>query len=146
MIMYDNYPGAEMDNTIATPRSTFSVLSILRIYVGLSLLQHGTGKILGFPVVPNFANIQLSSLAGVGGMIELIGGILFTVGLFTRPVAFILCGFTAVAYFMVHAARGFYPVLNGGELAAVYCFVFLYFVFAGAGPWSLDALRKGKAA
>jgi putative oxidoreductase len=146
MIMYDNYPGAEMDNTIATPRSTFSVLSILRIYVGLSLLQHGTGKILGFPVVPNFANIQLSSLAGVGGMIELIGGILFTVGLFTRPVAFILCGFTAVAYFMVHAARGFYPVLNGGELAAVYCFVFLYFAFAGAGPWSLDALRKGKAA
>ena len=112
-----------MDNAITSPRVAFSVLSILRIYVGLSLLQHGTGKILGFPVVPNFANIQLSSLAGAGGMIELIGGILFTVGLFTRPVAFILCGFTAVAYFMVHAARGFYPVLNGGELAAVYCFV-----------------------
>ena len=133
-----------MDNILSSPRVTFSVLSILRIYVGLSLLQHGTGKILGFPVVPNFANVQLSSLAGVGGMIELIGGLLFTIGLFTRPVAFILCGFTAVAYFMVHAARGFYPVLNGGELAAVYCFVFLYFVFAGAGPWSLDALRKGK--
>jgi putative oxidoreductase len=134
-----------MDNTIATPRAAFSVLSILRIYVGLSLLQHGTGKILGVPVVPNFATVQLSSLAGVGGMIELIGGILFTIGLFTRPVAFILCGFTAVAYFMVHAGRSFYPVLNGGELAAVYCFVFLYFVFAGAGPWSLDALRRGKA-
>src|SRR5215469_5996264 len=135
-----------MDQLLASPRVSASVLSILRIYTGLSLLQHGTGKILGFPVVPSFANIQLSSLAGVGGMIELIGGILFTIGLFTRPVAFILCGFTAVAYFMVHAARGFYPVLNGGELAAVYCFVFLYFVFAGAGPWSLDALRKGKAA
>jgi putative oxidoreductase len=134
-----------MDNVLSSPRVTVSVLSILRIYVGLSLLQHGTGKILGFPVVPNFANVQLSSLAGVGGMIELVGGLLFTIGLFTRPVAFILCGFTAVAYFMVHAARGFYPVLNGGELAAVYCFVFLYFVFAGAGPWSLDALRKGKA-
>jgi putative oxidoreductase len=122
------------------------VLSILRVYVGLSLLQHGTGKILGFPVVPNFANIHLSSLAGVGGMIELVGGLLFTIGLFTRPVAFILCGFTAVAYFMVHAPRGFYPVLNGGELAAVYCFVFLYVIFAGAGPWSLDALRKGRTA
>ena len=135
-----------MDNIITSPRTAFSVLSIVRIYVGLSLLQHGTGKILGFPVVPSFANVQLSSLAGVGGLIELIGGILFLVGLFTRPVAFILCGFTAVAYFMVHAPKGFYPVLNGGELAAVYCFVFLYFVFAGAGPWSLDALRKGNAA
>ena len=134
-----------MDNVLSSPRVTFSVLSTLRIYVGLSLLQHGTGKILGFPVVPNFANVQLSSLAGVGGMIELVGGFLFAIGLFTRPVAFILCGFTAVAYFMVHAGRGFYPVLNGGELAAVYCFVFLYFVFAGAGRWSLDALRRGKA-
>ena len=135
-----------MENAITSPRVTSSVLSILRIYVGLSLLQHGTGKILGFPVVPNFAHVELASLAGVGGLIELIGGILFTIGLFTRPVAFILCGFTAVAYFMVHAGRSFYPVLNGGELAAVYCFVFLYFMFAGAGPWSLDALRKGKAA
>ena len=135
-----------MDNIITSPRTAFSVLSIVRIYVGLSLLQHGTGKILGFPVVPSFANVQLSSLAGVGGMIELIGGFLFLIGLFTRPVAFILCGFTAVAYFMVHAPRGFYPVLNGGELAAVYCFVFLYFVFAGAGPWSVDAMRKGNAA
>jgi putative oxidoreductase len=145
MIIDHNYRGHPMDNAITSPRFTLSVLSILRIYVGLSLLQHGTGKILGFPVVPSFANVQLSSLAGVGGMIELVGGFLFTIGLFTRPVAFILCGFTAVAYFMVHAGRGFYPVLNGGELAAVYCFVFLYFVFAGAGPWSLDALRKGKA-
>jgi putative oxidoreductase len=135
-----------MDNVLTSPRTAFSVLSILRIYTGLSLLQHGTGKILGFPVVTNFAHVELNSLAGVGGMIELVGGLLFTVGLFTRPVAFILCGFTAVAYFMVHAGRSFYPVLNGGELAAVYCFVFLYFVFAGAGPWSLDALRKGKTA
>jgi putative oxidoreductase len=134
-----------MDNALASPRLTLSVLSILRIYVGLSLLQHGTGKILGFPVVPSFANVQLSSLAGAGGLIELIGGTLFVLGLFTRPVAFILCGFTAVAYFMVHAGRSFYPVLNGGELAAVYCFVFLYFVFAGAGPWSLDALRRGQS-
>ena len=134
-----------MDNVLASPRATLSVLSILRIFAGLSLLQHGTGKILGFPVVPNFASVQLLSLAGIGGMIELVGGILFTIGLFTRQVAFILSGFTAVAYFMVHAGRNFYPVSNGGELAALYCFVFLYFVFAGAGPWSLDALRNNKA-
>jgi len=134
-----------MDQLLASPRLSSRVLSILRIYVGLSLLQHGTGKILGFPVVPSFAHVQINSLAGVGGLIELIGGALFILGLFTRPVAFILCGFTAVAYFMVHAPRNFYPVLNGGELAAVYCFVFLYFVFAGAGTWSLDALRNRKS-
>ena len=135
-----------MDNVLATPRASLSVLSILRIFTGLSLLEHGTGKILGFPVVANFANVQLTSLTGIGGMIELVGGILFTIGLFTRQVAFILSGFTAVAYFMVHAGKSFYPVLNGGELAALYCFVFLYFVFAGAGPWSIDALRESKAA
>jgi putative oxidoreductase len=126
-----------------TPRA-LSVLSILRIFTGLALLQHGTGKILGFPFVPSFANVQIGSLAGMGGMIELTGGILFTIGLFTRPVAFILSGFTAAAYFMAHAHKGFYPVLNGGELAALYCFVFLYFAFAGAGPWSLDAMRERK--
>lgn len=135
-----------MDSILSAPRVSLGVLSILRIYTGLSLLQHGTGKILGFPAVPAFANVQIDTLASAGGGIELIGGILFTIGLFTRPVAFILAGFTAVAYFMVHAGRNFYPVLNGGELAAVYCFVFLYFVFAGAGAWSLDALREGKTA
>jgi putative oxidoreductase len=142
--MLYNYLGTTMENLL-TPRVTLSVLSILRIYTGLSLLQHGTGKILGFPAVPAFANVQISSLAGVGGLIELVGGILLTIGLFTRPTAFILSGFTAVAYFMVHAGRSFYPVLNGGELAAVYCFVFLYFIFAGPGPWSLDALMNRKA-
>jgi putative oxidoreductase len=123
---------------------TLSVLSILRVFTGLALLQHGTGKILGFPAVPNFANVQVGSLAGAAGLIELIGGILFTIGLFTRPVAFLLSGFTAAAYFMAHAGKGFYPILNGGELAALYCFVFLYFAFAGAGPWSADALTGRK--
>jgi putative oxidoreductase len=130
-------------SAVWAPRALW-VLSILRIFTGLDLLQHGTGKILGFPVVASFADVQIGSLRGVGGLIELIGGILFTIGLFTRPVAFILSGFTAVAYFMAHASKGFFPVLNGGELAALYCFIFLYFVFAGAGPWSLDAMRERK--
>jgi putative oxidoreductase len=126
-------------STVWAPRA-LGILSVLRIFTGLNLLQHGTAKILGFPDIPMFANVQIGSLVGVAGLIELIGGILFTIGLFTRPVAFILSGFTAAAYFMAHATKGFYPVLNGGELAALYCFVFLYFVFAGAGPWSADAL------
>jgi putative oxidoreductase len=130
-------------STVWSPPA-LSFLCVLRIFTGLDLLQHGTGKILGFPVVPTFANVQINSLAGVGGLIELIGGILFTIGLFTRPVAFILSGFTAAAYFMAHAGRGFYPILNGGELAALFCFVFLFFAFAGAGPWSLDAQIKRK--
>ncbi len=120
---------------------TLRVLSVLRIFTGLDLLQHGTAKILGFPEAARFASVQINSLGGVGGLIELIGGILFAIGLLTRPTAFILAGFTAVAYFMAHAGKGFYPILNGGELAALFCFVFLYFVFAGAGPWSLDAIR-----
>jgi putative oxidoreductase len=130
-------------STAWAPR-VINVLSILRIFTGLELLQHGTGKILGFPAVPTFANVQIDSLAGVGGLIELIGAALFTIGLFTRPVAFLLSGFTAAAYFMAHAGKGFYPVVNGGELAALFCFVFLYFAFAGAGPWSADALIRRK--
>ncbi|HKO70756.1 MAG TPA: DoxX family protein [Bradyrhizobium sp.] len=127
--------------TVWAPRA-LGVLSVLRIFTGLDLLQHGTGKILGFPIVPMFANVQINSLAGVGGLIELIGGFLFMIGLFTRPVAFILSGFTAAAYFIAHAGKGFYPVLNGGELAALFCFVFLYFAVAGGGVWSADALIK----
>ncbi len=118
------------------------IRSVLRIIAGLEVMQHGTGKILGFPVVPNFANVTIGSLMGVGGLIELICGALFVIGLFTRPAAFILSGFTAVAYFMVHAPKSFFPVLNGGELTVLYCFVFFYVVFAGPGPWSADALRK----
>jgi putative oxidoreductase len=129
-----------MNETLAAwaPR----VLSVLRIYAGVLLLAHGTAKILGFPVVPNFANVQLNSLVGASGLIELIGGALFTVGLFTRPVAFILSGFAAVAYFMVSAPKGFHPILNNGEVASLFSFVFLYFVFSGPGPWSLDAMMK----
>src|SRR5258707_2276858 len=95
-------------------------LSVLRIYTGLLLLEHGTAKILGFPAVSSFANVQINSLTGASGIIELIGGALFTVGLFTRPVAFILSGFSAVAYFLASAPKGFYPFLNTGELALLF--------------------------
>jgi putative oxidoreductase len=132
-----------MNETLAAwaPR----VLSVLRIFIGLELLEHGTAKLLGFPAVPAFANIQINSLFGAAGVIELIGGALLTIGLFTRPVAFILSGFAAVGYFQVHAAsKGFYPALNGGEFVSLVCFVTLYLACAGAGPWSLDAMMKRK--
>ena len=119
-------------------------LSVLRIYTGLLLLEHGTAKILGFPAVPSFANVHVGSLTGASGLIELVGGVVFTIGLFTRPVAFILSGFAAAAYFIVSAPRGFYPILNNGELASLFSFVFIYFVFAGPGAWSLDAAMQRK--
>lgn len=118
------------------------LLSVLRFMSGLLLLQHGTAKLFALPPIPMFANLSLSSLPGIAGFFELIGGILLILGLFTRPTAFILSGMTAVAYFVAHAPKGFYPILNGGELAALYCFVFLYLAAAGAGPWSVDAARR----
>ena len=117
------------------------LLSILRIMAGLLLLQHGTAKLLKFPVVQSMANLNLTSLPGIAGFLELVGGVLLILGLFTRPVAFILSGMTAVAYFVAHSPRGFFPILNGGELAVLYCFAFLYLAAAGPGPWSLDAQR-----
>jgi putative oxidoreductase len=119
------------------------LLSVLRIMAGLLLMQHGTAKHLKFPFVQNMANLPSMSLPGIAGILELVGGVLLVIGLFTRTTAFILSGMTAVAYFIAHAPRGFYPILNGGELAALYCFAFLYLAAAGPGPWSLDAaLRK----
>jgi putative oxidoreductase len=113
-------------------------LSVLRIMTGLLFLEHGTQKLLGFPPSDHSAPALLS-LIGVQGVLELIGGFLILIGLFTRPVAFILAGDMAVAYFMAHSPKSFFPTLNGGQLAILFCFVFLYFVFAGAGPWSADA-------
>jgi putative oxidoreductase len=120
--------------------SSFSsyVLSIVRIIVGLLFLEHGTAKYLGFPGVQRIP--EMLSMSGVGGLLELIGGALIVAGLLTRPVAFQLCGEMAVAYFYAHFPRNFFPVINGGDAAILYCFMFLYLVFAGAGPWSLDAL------
>ncbi len=121
------------------------LLSVLRIMSGLLILQHGTAKLLKFPVVSGMANVPLSSMGGIAGIFELVGGILLVIGLFTRPAAFILSGMTAVAYFMAHAPKAFYPILNGGELAVLYCFTFLYLAAAGGGPWSIDAIvrRRG---
>jgi putative oxidoreductase len=123
-------------------------LSVLRIMVGLLFLEHGTQKIFNFPPRPQAPPFELFTLApGLAGVLELVGGILIVLGLFTRPVAFILSGEMAVAYFMSHAPRGFFPISmggNGGELAIIYCFVFLYFFFVGAGVWSLDNLRSSQ--
>ena len=118
------------------------LLSVLRIMTGLLLLQHGLGKIFKFPVVPAFAKLDLSSMPGIAGFLELIGGVLLVVGLFSRTAAFILSGMCAVGYFLAHAPRGFYPILNGGELIVLYAFVLLYLASAGPGPWSIDAARK----
>ncbi len=119
------------------------ILSLLRIAAALLLLQHGTTKVLGFPAT-QMTGVSLTSMPGIAGIIELVGGALLLIGLFSRPTAFILSGMTAVAYFLVHAPQNFFPILNGGELAALYCFVFFYLTFAGPGPWSVDAMRGGE--
>ena len=121
------------------------VLSIFRIILGLLFLEHGTSKYLSLPVSPT-TGVSLLSLSGINGVIELVGGVLIVLGLFTRPVAFILSGNMAVAYFIAHAPRGFFPLLNGGELAIIYCFAFLYLAAAGGGEWSIDNLRAGSEA
>lgn len=117
------------------------LLSVLRIMSGLLFLQHGTAKVLGFPVVEGVPPPGLS-LPGLSGPLELVLGGLLVLGLLTRPAAFLAAGFCAVGYWMVHGAQGFYPILNGGELIALYCFVFLYIAAAGPGPWAADAAMK----
>ncbi len=119
-----------------------TALSLLRIITGLLIIQHGMGKILGFPVVAMYATVKPLSLIGAAGFIELIGGALLIIGLCTRPVAFILSGMMAFAYFIGHFPKGFHPLINGGTLAALYCFACLYLATAGAGPWSVDASMK----
>ena len=130
-----------MDRTKLIAEWTPRMLSILRIVAALLFLEHGTQKLLGFPPGPNPAP-ALFTLIWVQGVIELVGGVLLAIGLFTRPVAFILAGDMAVAYFMAHAPRSFYPLLNGGDLAITYCFIFLYLAVAGGGIWSLDTARR----
>ena len=116
------------------------LLSVLRIVTAFLFIQHGSMKLLGFPPSEAFAGVKLFSLIGFAGVLELFGGLMVLFGLFTRPVAFILSGEMAFAYFMAHAPHGLYPILNHGELAVLYCFVFLYLAVAGGGVWSVDQI------
>lgn len=114
-----------------------NLLAMLRIVAGLGFLHHGTSKFFNLPPFP----MPLNSLLTVAGVLELAGGALIVLGFMTRPVAFILAGMSAVAYFMVHAPKSLYPSVSGGEPAMLYCFIFLYLAAAGAGAWSVDAMR-----
>lgn len=119
------------------------LLSLVRIVAASGFITHGTQKLFGIPTVDPRAAVELMSRAGLAGVIEVVGGALLLVGLFTRPVAFLCSGQMAAAYFLAHAPRNAWPILNGGELASVYCFLFLYFVAAGGGPLSIDAMMRG---
>jgi putative oxidoreductase len=115
-------------------------LSVLRITTGLLFFAHGSAKLLVWPSTQMFPDgVPVSSFMGFTGLLEFVGGILIVLGLFTRLAAFVLSGMMAVAYFMAHAPQGFHPINNAGELAIMFCFVFLYLAAAGGGPWSLDA-------
>ncbi len=116
------------------------VLSIFRVVAGLIFITSGTTKLFGYPPgPPDMGTIPLMSQIGIGGVLEVVGGAAIVVGLLTRPIAFVLSGMMAVAYFQFHAPQGFFPTSNGGIPAIMYCFFFLYLVFAGPGEWSLDA-------
>ena len=128
---------------ILNQRWSERMLSVLRVVAALLFLQHGLAKLFAFPHVAMFDNLHLVSLTGLAGVIELVGGALLLVGLYTRIAAFVMSGEMAFAYFMSHAPRGFFPILNNGELAVLYCFLFLYFAVAGGGAWSLDERRGG---
>jgi putative oxidoreductase len=116
-------------------------LAALRIVAALIFMEHGTQKLFGFPAPPESGRPPAFSLFWLGGVMEFLGGLFVLVGLFTRPVAFLLAGEMAVAYWMFHAPRSFFPVLNGGDAAILYCFVFLLLVFTGPGAWSVDGAR-----
>ena len=115
------------------------LLSVLRIIAAFSFMTHGTQKLFATPVAQPRDPAAVLSLAGVAGALEVFGGLLLLLGIFTRPVAFVLSGEMAAAYFLRHAPRGFFPVLNGGEPAMLFCFIWLYLAAAGSGPWSIDA-------
>ena len=127
-------------------RYTPYALAALRIVTALIFMEHGTQKLFGFPAPPQGGQPLLLSLYGIGGILEVVGGLLILIGLFTRPVAFLLAGEMAVAYWMFHAPRSFYPLLNGGDAAILYCFIFLLLLFTGPGAWSVDRTRERRSA
>jgi putative oxidoreductase len=133
-----------MPSTDTLERYTPYALALLRIVAALIFMEHGTQKLFGFPPSNNPAPAMFS-LSWFAGAIEVVGGPLLLLGLFTRPAAFIMSGEMAFAYWMSHAPRNVFPVLNGGDAAILYCFVFLYLAAAGPGPWSLDAMRAGRS-
>ncbi len=120
------------------------LLSILRIITGFLFIQHGAQKLFGVLVPADQTAVELLSLLGLVGVLEFFGGLFILIGFLTRPVSFLLSGSMASAYFMVHAPRGFWPILNNGELAVLYCFLFLFLVAAGPGKWSIDAVLSKK--
>jgi putative oxidoreductase len=132
-----------MSSDVWTPRAQ----ALLRIVAAYLFLLHASSKLFHFPHVAYFDNLQLLSLIGFAGMLELAGGLLLLVGLFTRPVAFLLSGEMAFAYFIGHVPQGsfLFPTLNQGEPAVLYCFIYLFFAAAGAGSWSVDAARAAKS-
>lgn len=117
-------------------------LALLRIFTALSFISHGTQKIFGFPAPPSWGMPGAFSLPWTAGVLEIAGGVLVLVGFLTRPTAFLLSGLMAVAYWMAHGSKGFYPILNGGEAAMLFCFIFLYIFAAGPGAFSVDGLRR----
>lgn len=132
----------EGSNSVWTGR----MLSVLRIVAGLLFLEHGTQKLFGFPASPMMRMpLPMASLLGVAGIIETVGGIALILGFLTRPIAFIMAGEMAVAYFKSHHPRSIFPVNNAGDTPILFCFIFLYLIFAGAGPWSLDAKIAGRS-
>lgn len=135
-----------MTLTTQTPLAD-KALGVLRIVSAYLLLTHGSSKFFGFPHVAYFDNLQLFSLIGLAGVLELVGGVLLLIGLFTRPVAFVLSGLLAFAYFIGHASKGWVlaPSMNQGEAAVLFCFIFLFIAAAGAGAFSVDAARSRRA-
>jgi len=121
------------------------LLAALRIMSALLFLEHGLVKVVGFPAEAEPGQQALLSLFGIAGLIETIGGGLLLIGLLTRPVAFLMAGEMAIGYFMVHAPASFFPVVNGGDAAILFCFVFLYLSVAGPGAWSIDGMRSPKS-
>jgi len=130
-----------MDTRGLSPYSPY-LQSVLRIVAAFLFIAHGTQKLFAFPASEPRAAVALMSLLGAAGVVETVGGVLMLLGLFTRPAAFVMAGEMAVAYFRQHAPEGPWPILNGGELAVLYCFVWLFFCAAGPGPWSLDAVMR----
>ncbi len=119
------------------------MLAVLRIVAALCFMEHGCQKMFGFPSVPSFGMPPVLSLEGIAGLIEFVGGILLLVGFQTRIAALLMSGEMAIGYWLLHAPKSFFPAINGGDAAVLFCFLFLYLVFAGPGAWALDNRSKG---